>query len=267
MKVIVITGASSGIGRQTALQLSSSDVQLVLAARRRPLLEELQNEVVGRGGHAAIRVTDLRVRGEIESLISNCRSDYGRIDVLINNAGFGYFGSVEHMAPELIDEILSVNFVAPVIATQAVLPIMRSQRSGHIINVSSVAGKRGLPLSGIYSATKFALDGISEALRVELRDAGIHVSVVYPVATETPFFDSVQKGDVDGGFKPVGYVQPVEHVADSIVRCVRKPRAQVYPYWPGRLLVWANAFWPSLIDAAMLPYCRERVNTSGPRQK
>jgi short-subunit dehydrogenase len=259
MKVIVITGASSGIGRQTALALASSDVQLVLAARRRGLLEELQTEIVGRGGHAAINVTDLRVREDIERLVAVCNREYGRIDILINNAGFGYFGTVEHMAPELMDEILAVNFIAPVIAIQAVLPIMRAQRSGHIINVSSVAGRRGLPLSGIYSATKFALNGISEAMRVELRDAGIHISVVYPVATATPFFDVVQKGDVDGRFKPVGYVQPAEKVANCIVRCIRRPRSEVYPYWPGRLLVWANAFLPSLIDRAMLPYFRERV--------
>ena len=138
MKVIVITGASSGIGRQTALALASSDVQLVLAARRRGLLEELQAEIVGRGGHAAINVTDLRVREDIERLGAVCNREYGRIDVLINNAGFGYFGTVEHMAPELMDEILAVNFIAPVIAIQAVLPIMRAQRSGHIINVSYI---------------------------------------------------------------------------------------------------------------------------------
>ena len=259
MKVIVITGASSGIGYHTALRLSSGGVQLILAARRRSLLEELQAEIVGRGGHAAISVTDLRSQEAIAHMIATCYEQYGRIDVLINNAGFGYFGTVERMAPELIDEILAVNFVAPVIATQAVLPIMREQQSGHIINISSVAGKRGLPLSGIYSATKFALDGISEALRVELRDAGIHVSVDYPVATATPFFDSVHMGDVDGGFKPVGHVQPAEKVADSIIRCIRRPCAQVYPYWPGRFLVWANALIPSVIDRAMLPFFRERV--------
>ena len=108
--------------------------------------------------------------------------------MLINNAGVGYFGTVEQMPRELMDKILALNFVAPVLATQRVLPIMKAHRSGHIINVSSIAGKRGLPLSGIYCATKFALGGISEALRVELKDAGIHVSLVYPVADSDPVF-------------------------------------------------------------------------------
>ncbi len=102
MKVIVITGASSGIGRHTALRLSSSGVQLVLAARRRPFLEELQAEIVGRGGHASISVTDLRSQEDIAHMVATCYEEYGRIDVLINNAGFGYFGTVEHMAPEWV---------------------------------------------------------------------------------------------------------------------------------------------------------------------
>ena len=118
-------------------------------------------------------------------------------------------------------------------------PGMRAQSSGHIINVSSVAGKRGLPLSGIYSATKFALNGISESLRIELRGSGIDVSIINPAATQTEFLDSVRLGDVKAKFKPMGHVQSAEEVAASIVRCIKNPKAEVYPYRVGRLLVWA----------------------------
>lgn len=259
MKVVLITGASSGIGRATALRLASPETRLVLVARRGARLEELESEIRKAGGQATSIVADLTLAPAVERMIDTTAAEHGRIDVLINNAGVGYFGTVEQMPRELMDKILALNFVAPVLATQRVLPIMKAHRSGHIINVSSIAGKRGLPLSGIYCATKFALGGISEALRVELKDAGIHVSLVYPVATRTPFFDVVYRGDVRGECKPAGYIQPAEDVAKAIAKCVRRPRAEVYPYRPARLMVWFSTILPTVADRVLLPYVRERM--------
>src|SRR5204862_4660677 len=136
-----------------------------------------------------------------------------RIDVLINNAAFGFYGSVENAPADVVREIFDVNFKAPLLACQLAIPIMRRQGGGHIINISSVAGKRGLPLSGIYCATKFALQGISEALRVELQDSGIAVSIITPAATQTEFGDNVRHGDVARKFKAMGHIQPAEEVA------------------------------------------------------
>src|SRR4029077_20351281 len=101
---------------------------------------------------------------------------YGRIDVLINNAGFGFFGTVESTPPSVVREIFALNFDAPLYASQLVISIMRAQGNGHILNIASVAGKRGLPLSAVYSATKFALDGLTQGLRLEVKAAGIDVS-------------------------------------------------------------------------------------------
>ena len=179
---------------------------------------------------------------------------YGRIDVLINNAGFGFQGSVESTPPAVVREIFDLNFEAALLACQLAIPIMRKQGSGHIINVSSIVGRRGLPLSGIYCATKFALNGISEALRIELKDSNIDVSIVSPAATETEFGDQVRQGDVNVKFKAIGHVQTSEEVAAAIVRCIKIPKIEVFPNRTSRLLAWANALAPSLVDKIMMPF-------------
>lgn len=260
---VIITGASTGIGRATALELAREKAALALVARREHLLAELEREVRSLGGTARALSLDLGVKDNVQQMIATAHRELGRIDVLINNAGFGYFGTVEKMPESVLNEILAVNFVAPVLAMQAVLPIMRSQGGGHIINVSSVAGKRGLPLSGAYCATKFALNGLSESLRVELKNSGIRVSVVYPGGTRTQFFDAVRKGDARTDFKPLGHVQSAEQVARAIVRCIHDPRIEVYPYWPGRFVGWVNAVAPSLVDSVLARWLKERIPSRG----
>jgi short-subunit dehydrogenase len=184
---------------------------------------------------------------------------FGRIDVLINNAAFGFYGTVENTPASVVREIFALNFEAALYAMQLVIPIMRAQHSGHIVNISSVAGKRGLPLSGIYSATKFALDGLTQSLRLELRDSGIDVTTINPAATKTEFFDHIRQGDVSGPFKPMGRVLPAAAVARDIVEVIRKPKIEVYPYRLSRAMAWANALAPSLLDKLMMPYLRERL--------
>src|SRR5262249_41251782 len=125
--------------------------------------------------------------------------------------------------------------------------------------ISSVAGKRGLPFSGIYSATKFALNGISEALRVEMQGSGIEVSVINPAATRTEFGANVRQGDVTAKFNAIGRVQSAEEVGAAIVQCIKKPKAEVYPYRVSRLLVWINAVSPSLVDKVMKRFYSERL--------
>ncbi len=184
---------------------------------------------------------------------------FGRIDVLINNAGFGFLGTVENTPLAVVDEIFDLNFKAPLIACQLAIPIMRAQHSGQIINVSSVAGKRGMPFSGIYCATKFALDGLTQSMRLELRDEGIDVSTVNPAATLTEFAGHVRIGDVAGRFKPLGHVQSAAAVANTIVHCIRRPKIEVYPQRASRIVAWCNAIVPSLLDKVMASYFKERL--------
>jgi short-subunit dehydrogenase len=131
---------------------------------------------------------------------------------------------VENTPPDIVREILDVNFEAPLFAIQLALPIMRAQGSGHIINISSLAGKRGLPLSGIYSATKFALQGITESLRVEVAGSGIDVSIINPGATETEFGDNIRLGDVTRKFKAMGRIQPARKLRKQSYDASRRRR-------------------------------------------
>src|SRR6185436_11775522 len=137
--------------------LGRERASLVLVARREALLKSLAEDVRRQGGNALVITLDLRERAGVEKMISSTREQLGRIDVLINNAGFGYLGTVEETPPSVVREIFDLNFEAPLRASQLVIPIMKAQGGGHIINVSSVVGRRGLPLNGIYCATKFAL--------------------------------------------------------------------------------------------------------------
>jgi short-subunit dehydrogenase len=258
-KAVVITGASSGIGRAVALALGREKARVFLTARREELLSQVATEVQRRGGEAWTYPADLHSRDAATSMIHEAHHKLGRIDVLINNAAFGYFGSIEKLAPEVYRDIMAVNVEAPLAAMQAAVPLLRQQGSGHIINVSSVAGKRGLPLSGIYCATKFALNGLSEALRVELRGTGIHVSLVYPTYTESEFHSALRRADVQGDYAPVGRVQTSEEVAEAIVRCIRKPRIEVYPYSPSRFIVWISALMPALVDRVIVRAFRTRL--------
>src|SRR5215471_9837276 len=207
-KVILITGASSGIGKETALLLGREGARLILVARRAPLLKQISHDIEKSGGKTHCLVLDLTQPENVERMIAETRERFGRIDVLINNAAFGFFGSIEKTPASVVREIFALNFEAALHAIQLVIPIMRQQGSGHIINVSSVAGKRGIPLSAIYCATKFALDGLTQSLRLELKDSGIDVSLINPATTATEFAEHVRHVGVAGRFKPIGYIQP-----------------------------------------------------------
>ena len=258
-KVIIITGASSGIGRATAVALGRQRANLVLVARRAPLLASLESEVKEAGGTATSMVLDLRDRAHVEQMVAATRDRFGRLDVLINNAGFGYWGTVEETPPAVVREIFDLNFEAPLLASQLAIPIMRAQGGGHIINVSSVVGRRGLPLSGIYCATKFALQGISESLRLEVRHAGIDVTVVNPAATHSEFGEHVRYGKVKHRFKSTGRIQTAEEVAEAIVRCIRTPKLEVYPNVTSRIVTWISALSPAIMDRILTNYFKDRL--------
>ena len=261
-KVIIITGASSGIGRATALALARERAKLVTVARRQNLLIQLEEEIRSAGGTACSLSLDLGQRINVETMIRSAHDRFGRIDVLINNAGFGFWGTVENTPAATAREIFDVNFEAPLFASQLVIPIMRAQGEGHIINVSSVVGKRGLPLSGIYCATKFALQGISESMRLEVKEYGIDVSVISPAGTETEFGANVRYGDVNRKFKPAGGIQSAGEVAQAIVQCIKKPKLEVYPNRLSRVLVWTNSLAPGLVDKIMMRYLRDRLDAA-----
>ena len=256
-KVIVITGAARGIGQEYARYFGSLGARVVIAdindcAQTLELVRAEKGAAVG-------AKLDVASAASAMEMARTALDAFGRIDALINNAGFGFYGSVENTPPDVVREIFALNFEAALLACQLVIPIMKASGSGHIINISSVAGRRGLPLNGIYSATKFALNGMSEALRIELQGSGILVSIINPAATETEFGDSVRYGDVKEKFKAMGHVQSSEEVAAAIVRCIKDPRIEVYPYGLSKVLAWGNAIAPSLVDKIIMRAYRDRM--------
>ncbi|MGQ0793679.1 MAG: SDR family NAD(P)-dependent oxidoreductase [Deltaproteobacteria bacterium] len=253
-RVVVITGASSGIGREAALLFAEKRAKIVLAARREDKLRELAQEISLRGAEAMVASLDVSDASAVDSMILRAADEFGGVDILVNNAGFGQFATIEQTSYEDMREILNVNLMGIFNASKAVIPLMKARGGGHIINLSSVAGKRGFPFLGAYCATKFAICGFSEALRVELASAGIHVSVVYPVLTRTEFFD-VLKNKTGKKYEPPNlFAQSARHVASAIVACAERPRAEVLPFPALRLLMMLNSIAPWVLDFILKRY-------------
>lgn len=246
-QVVIITGASSGIGRETALHFAREKARVVLAARRQERLQDLEREIRGLGAEVLSIPTDVAQRDQVEAMVQQALQRLGRVDVLVNNAGTGLIALVEETTPEDMEAILKVNFLGAFYGIHAVLPVMQKQASGHIINVSSIIGKRGVPLYGAYCASKFAMLGLSESLRMELKNTSIEISVICPVGTATEFHDAAK----DPRGRKLGPKPPVQtpaHVARAIIRCAKSPRPEMIVYPPARLLVVLSALSPRLGD-------------------
>lgn len=248
-RVALVTGASSGIGAATARVLAGAGLRVALCARRKDRLEDLAAELTARGSVVSAHAVDVTDALAVRAMVDEVIARWGRLDVLVNNAGRGFSATVEQTTAEELRALMELNVVAALGATQAVLPIMRRQGSGHIINISSVVGRRSVPYRAAYSATKFALGALSEALRVELTGTGIRVTLVYPIRTAQTEFSQAEVQKVPS--RPMGPVQSAERVARSILRCVRRPRPEVYPYWPVRILAVMSVIAPGLVDRGM----------------
>jgi len=247
-RTVIITGASAGIGAATARVLAMSGLRVAVCARRRERLDSLAASLRAAGGEALVYGLDVTDAAAVRAMVDDVGARWGGVDVLVNNAGRGLSTIVEDTKPEEFRELLELNVMAVFTATQAVLPWMRRAGRGHIINVSSIVGRRGVPFRGAYSATKCALGGLSEALRVELTGSGILVSLVYPIGTATEFHEVEARRAGPG---PQGPIQSSEHVARTILSCIRRPRPEVYPFRPSWLFAVASVIAPRLVDLGM----------------
>jgi short-subunit dehydrogenase len=249
--VTIITGASSGIGAATAVACGREGMRVCVAARRTDRLHRVAAAVQAAGGEARVIPTDVGDEAAVRALVDGTVAAWGRVDVLVNNAGIGLLAPVSRTTAAEFETVLRVNFLGAVYGVLAALPHMRRQRAGHIVNVASVLGKRASPFRAAYVASKFALVGFSESLRMELRRDGIRVTVVCPIGTATEFVD-VQEKRLDGAPGWRGPIQSADHVARAIVRALRRPRAEVHPFPPVRLLFLANDLAPGLVDRLMM---------------
>jgi len=250
-KVAVITGASSGIGAALAQRLAREGVSVVLAARRWEKLEDIATAACEAAGPSA-KVLPLRCdvtdRSQCERLIATAIREFGRLDILLNNAGRGHFASIEDTTDEMIQSMFAVNIFPLWYTTRPALRQMKHQGNGHIVNIASIAGKIGLPFNSAYVAAKHAVVGFTHALRLELAETGIHATVVIPASVLTEWA-SVTEGapmlpmfSVSGpiiekiaeergvSLPPIEGVITAESVAEKIVACLHHPVAEVYTH-------------------------------------
>ena len=222
--VVVIKGASSGIGAATARAASRAGARLVLAARREERVRALADEL-GRAVAVRCDVTD---QAQVDSLATAAMDAFGRIDVLVNNAGQGLQATVEQLSPDDLRAVLELNLVAPLAMMRAVLPAMRRQGSGSIVNVSSGTTFADVPGTGGYVASKIALERLTAIARNELEGTGISVSTVIPFATSTEFIASIRAGRADAEAMTAGAeFDPPERVAEAILQVIRSGDARV----------------------------------------
>jgi NADP-dependent 3-hydroxy acid dehydrogenase YdfG len=190
-KVVIITGASSGIGEATAIELASKGAKLVLAARREDRLKKLQEEIQKNGGQAIYKVTDVTSYEQMEELADYALKEFGKIDVLVNNAGVMPLSPVYQKKINEWDTMIDVNIKGVLYGIAAVLPSMRERKEGHIINVSSIAGQLVFPASSVYSGTKFAVRAITEGLRKEEFINNIRTTIISPGAVATELIEAI----------------------------------------------------------------------------
>ena len=246
--VVAITGASAGIGRAAAIAFAREGSVVSVAARRLDRLADLVKEIEGGGGRATAHAADVSVEADVHRFVDETVNAFGRIDVLINNAGFGVRGKVDETPSADFERLMRTNYFGTVYGCQAALKHMRPRNRGILMNVSSIVGHRSMPGNGAYSATKAAQISLTESLRVELRGTRIHAISVHPIATITEFSEVATRQSEGRSGGPIGPRQTAEQVAEAMVEGVRRPRPEIHPYPLARGLVVLNAAFPALID-------------------
>lgn len=252
-KRILVTGASSGIGRHLALQLAEAGSRVMLCARRAERLNGLVEQISEAGGCAIMLagdVTDGAYRGR---LLQECQSQWGGLDIVINNAGIGAMGRFDEASPQRLREIFEVNFFAAVELIRESVPMLKTGDDPLIVNISSVLGHRGAPLKSEYSASKFALHGFSDAVRAELASDDVEVLLVSPSTTDSEFFDASIEDQTARDWKKGGAMPP-EDVARRTIRAMRKRRHEIILTFGGRILVWLDRLIPGLANRLMAKF-------------
>jgi short-subunit dehydrogenase len=260
-KIIILTGASAGIGEATARELAAAGATLVLAARREGRLNKLAEEIKSEASGVLVVRTDLNEQGDIQRLVWKTLSAFGRVDVLLNIAGWGAYGWIEDSKPDHLQKQFAVNVLAQLYLIRLVVPVMKDHGGGHIINISSYASRIAVPPQTIYAGTKYAIEGLSDGLRRELLPWNVKVSRVHPSGvTGTEFNEKAAKrGGV--GFKSPGIGNiSKEYVARKLHRLILHPKPQLKL---GRLYDFAevlNKLAPWVIDLFMKIWVSRKRN-------
>lgn len=263
--VVVITGAAGGIGRATALAFARRRCNLILGDIRQQAMERTADAARNAYGVRAVGARcDVREDADVQALVALAMSEFGRIDVMVNNAGVGYYARVEDTPVDRLRQLFELNVLGVQRGLLAVVPIMREQRSGHIVVVGSVNGKVSWPYHGAYAATKFALTGLTRALRMELSGSGVTASLVLPVNVRTGFFDAAKTGE-DYKPKPPGGMHSPASVARTVLRAVDRDSVELNTVGAMRLASAISEAVPALQDAAGAWWYRRKESERFPR--
>lgn len=247
-KVVIITGASSGIGRATAIEFAREGATNILVSRSRDKLEKVAEEIREINRKVLVVPADVSSGHQVKEMVNRIIGEYGKIDVLFNNAGTSYVGRVDDVNYlENAKQMMDVDYFGTVIVTKEVLPVFKKQRQGHVMNMSSVVGRKAFPHFGGYSSAMHAITAFTDTLRQELSGSGINVSVIHPALTQTPLLGHVKPEDMPPPFKGMTPVT-VESVARAVLNGVYYNNARIVVPFQPRMLIMADAVSPYLGD-------------------
>jgi short-subunit dehydrogenase len=240
-RVAVVTGASSGIGRQLALDFAGRGASLVISARRRELLEQVADQCRARGGSVEALAGDVAERSFVERIAARAVERFGRVDVVVNNAGISKHKQIYHVTGDEVDAVLRVNFLAPAFLTLASLPAMLRRGEGWVVNISSVAGRIPPPREAVYAASKFALTGFTEGLWLDLAGSGIHAVVIHVGPIDTEIW---RKTDEPTAYR--GRKLPPSAVSAAVFRAIERRRHEMWVPATMRLAWWLRLLAPGV---------------------
>ena len=244
-KVVLITGASSGIGKQTAIEFAKLGSNIILVARRKNKLEQVENELKQFNVNTLVCTCDVSKKDQVEKMSKIVLEKFNSIDILVNNAGFAIYGSVYDLSINDIESQMETNYFGMIYCTKNFLPLMLEKKSGHIVNVASVAASFGLPGIASYCASKFAMLGFSEGLKHELSGTGVGITVVSPIMVKTDFFDH-------SSFEKMPKYSPTslnsKTVAKAIVQASNSSRLEIITPSIVRIAVWLKHTFPYFIN-------------------
>ena len=257
-KIVLITGASSGIGKQTALEFAKKGANLILVARRKDKLELVAKEL--EKFHTIILVCqcDVSNKDQVKEMSKTVLEKFGTVDILVNNAGFAIFGPVSDLSIDEIESQMETNYFGMIYCIKNFLPTMLNKKSGHIVNVASVAASFGLPGIASYCASKFAMLGFSEGLKHELKNTGIGITVVSPIMVRTNFFDH-------SSFEKIPKYSPTslssKTVANAILKASNSPRLEIIVPSVVRSAVWMKNTFPYFINPILGKFFKNMLNS------
>ena len=247
-KVVIVTGASSGIGKDSAIRFAGEGARVVLVSRSKEKLEAVADEIRQFSQDVLVVPTDVSSPEQVKNAVSKTVEKFGGIDVLFNNAGNSEVGLVEDDDfVEKVTKLFEVDFLGSVYFAKEVIPVMKKNGSGHILNMSSVVGRKAFPHFGAYSSVMHAITGFTASLRQELRGSGINVSIIHPALTQTPLLEHVKQEDMPPPFRRFTPI-PVEQVGKAVLDGIYNNRPRIIVPFQPKLMLLADAISPKIGD-------------------